>query len=256
MPEVEIGVSDEVLTVRFARPDTLNALSRAMLDQATEAMAKAADDPAIRAVVLTGTGRAFSSGADIADGQPGDPAMIGTLDAGNALVAEIVGLPKPVVAAVNGLAAGIGATIALSCDLVVATRSAYFLLAFVNIGLIPDGGATAIIPAAIGRARAARMALLGERVSAAQAFEWGLVSHLADDADFRGEVDALVATLATGPTAAYARTKDALRQATLGLLPQAHAAERAGQLDMFATADFGEGVAAFRERRAARFSGR
>jgi enoyl-CoA hydratase/carnithine racemase len=254
--ELETGVDGGVLTVRFARPDSLNALSAAMLDEATDALAAAAADPAVRAVVVTGTGRAFSSGADIGEGDPGDPALIGTLDSGNALVAAIVSLPKPVVAAVNGLAAGIGATIALSCDLVVAKRSSYFLLAFVNIGLMPDGGATAIIPAAVGRVRAARMALLGERLPAADALEWGLVSHVVEDEQFDAEVAALAARLAEGPTAAYARTKEALRQASLGLLAQAHAGERAGQLEMFGTADFAEGIAAFRERRAARFTGR
>jgi enoyl-CoA hydratase/carnithine racemase len=228
-----------------------------MLEAATEHIAKAGNDPAVRAILLTGTGRAFSSGADIGgDGEVGGPAATATLDAANALVAAIVEVPKLVVGAVNGLAAGVGATIALSCDLVVAKRSSYFLLAFVNIGLMPDGGASAVLPAAIGRVRAARMALLGERVPAATALEWGLISHLVEDDELDAEVSTLLARLAGGPTVSYARTKAALRQATLSLLPQAHAAERAGQIDLFDTADFAEGVAAFRDRRPARFEGR
>jgi enoyl-CoA hydratase/carnithine racemase len=255
MQELETTTSGGVRTIRFARSDALNALSPAMLDAATDAVAGANDASDVRAIVVTGTGRAFSSGADIADRDIRDPGMVATLEAGNALVSAIVRSPKPVVAAVNGLAAGIGATIALSCDLVVAKRSAYFLLAFVNIGLMPDGGATAIIPAAIGRARAARMALLGERITAPEAFDWGLVSHVVDDAEFDDAVAQLLGRLAAGPTAAYARTKQALGQATLAALPQAHETERAGQLELFVTDDFTEGVTAFRERRTARFIG-
>ena len=156
----------------------------------------------------------------------------------------------------NGLAAGIGATIALACDLVVAGRSSYFLLAFVNIGLMPDGGATALVPAAIGRARAARMAMLGERIPAEQALEWGLISHVTDDEDFDEEVAAVTQRLATGATRAIARTKAALRETGLALLHHAHAVERRGQLELFESADFAEGVAAFREKRTARFEGR
>jgi enoyl-CoA hydratase len=259
---VTADVRDGVLTVRFTRPDVLNALSADMLRTATESVRAAAADDTVRAVLLTGTGRAFSSGADLAPETPGDDPdseqnapQLATLDAAASLVAEIVALPKPVVASVNGLAAGVGATIALSCDLVVAASSAYFLLAFANIGLMPDGGATAIVPAAIGRARAARMALLGERLPAATAFEWGLVSHLVDDADLGTEVAALTAKLAGGATLAYARTKAALTQHTLGDLADTHAIERAGQLALFGTHDFTEGVAAFRERRPATFTG-
>jgi hypothetical protein len=137
---------------------------------------------------------------------------------------------------------------------VIARQSAYFLLAFANIGLMPDGGATALVPAAVGRARAARMALLGERIAAQTAFDWGLISHVVGDDDFDAEVAALTAKLANGPTRAYAHTKVALNLALP--LAQAHATELAGQRELFATDDFAEGILAFHEHRAARFRGR
>ena len=253
--DLETSLADGRLTVRFTRPQALNALTPQMLDDAAERIRAAATDPQVRVVVVTGEGRAFCSGADIVADRGDAAGTTATLDGANALVHAIVHCPKPVVAAVNGLAAGVGATVALSCDLHVVRRSAYLLLAFANIGLMPDGGATAIVPAAIGRARASRMALLAERIPAAQALEWGLVSHVADDDAFDDEVAALVDKLAAGPTLAYGRAKAAIVAATLGTLDQAHALERVGQVALFGTADFAEGTAAFRERRPARFAG-
>ena len=252
--DLDISLDAGRLTVRFTRPQALNALTAAMLEQAAERVRAAATDPEVRVVVVTGEGRAFCSGADIVADR-NDAGITATLDGANALVHAIVHCPKPVVAAVNGLAAGVGATIALSCDLHVVRSSAYLLLAFANIGLMPDGGATAIVPAAVGRARASRMALLADRIPAPQALEWGLVSHVADDDAFDDEVAALVQKLATGPTLAYGRAKAAIVAATLGTLDQAHALERVGQVALFATADFAEGTAAFRERRTANFTG-
>ncbi|MGI8679777.1 MAG: enoyl-CoA hydratase [Jatrophihabitans sp.] len=253
---LEVTTDGGVARLTIARQETLNALSVGLLEEAVAAVRHASADPEVRVIVLTGTGRAFSSGAEL--GRTDDPprGRLATLEAGNALVAAIVGSPKPVVAAVNGLAAGIGATIALSCDLVVAKQSAYFLLAFVNIGLMPDGGATAIVPAAIGRVRAARMAMLGERIPAATALEWGLASHVVDDDTFDAEVEAVVATLATGATQAISRTKAALAATTLALLRQAHDTERTGQLELFETEDHVEGVRAFQGKRPAAFRGR
>ncbi len=253
--ELDLRTRDGVLRVTFTRPEVLNALTAPMLAAATAAVEEAGRDDTVRAVLITAQGRAFSSGADLG-GSEDQRDRTGVLDEANALVAAIVACPKPVVAGVNGLAAGVGATIALSCDLVMARESSYVLLAFANIGLMPDGGATAILPAAIGRTRVARMALLAERVPAAQAFEWGLVSHVVDDDAYDGELEALVATLAGGPTRAYAATKAALAASTLALLEQAQRIERDGQVELFDSTDVAEGVAAFRERRRPRFTGR
>jgi enoyl-CoA hydratase/carnithine racemase len=252
--ELDLETRDTVLRVTFTRPDVLNALTPTMLAEATRAIGEAGHDDGVRAVLLTARGRAFSSGADLG-GSDDTERKTAVLDEANALVAAIVACPKPVVAGVNGLAAGVGATIALSCDLVVARASSYVLLAFANIGLMPDGGATAILPAAIGRVRASRMALLAERIPAAQAFEWGLISHVVDDDAYEQQLEDLLARLAGGPTLAYARTKAALGASTLALLEQAQRLERDGQIELFDSSDVTEGVAAFRERRRPNFTG-
>ena len=192
--------------------------TRALGDDLLAALELAAGDDAVRAVTITGAGRAFSSGADLQAGfattPTGEP-DVGTLlrERYNPIIAAVRDLPKPVLAAVNGPAVGIGCSLALACDLVVARESAYLLLAFVNIGLVPDGGATLLVPARAGMARAAEMALLGERIPARRALEWGLVTRVTADEAFEAEVDALAERLATGPTRAYAGTKRALNAA-------------------------------------------
>lgn len=255
---IRVERAGAVTTVRFARPDALNALDIPALDAAADALEQAAADPAVRVVVLAGEGRAFCVGADIAGMEPGDGdgAVDRSLAAVHRVITSVAEAPKPVVAVVHGPAAGVGASFALACDLVVAAESAYFLLAFANIGLMPDGGATALVAAAVGRARAMRMALLAERLPAPTAFEWGLVSHVVADDALDATVADLVAKLAAGPTGSYARTKAAVRAAALGQLQDALIRERTGQGELVATADFAEGVAAFRERRPARFTGR
>jgi 2-(1,2-epoxy-1,2-dihydrophenyl)acetyl-CoA isomerase len=249
-----------VLRVVLDRAASLNAFDARLAADLRDALAVAAGDDAVRAVVLTGAGRAFSSGADLKAGFEQDPA--GHPDLGTALreryhpvIAGIRELPKPVVAAVNGPAVGIGCSLALACDLVLTAESAYFLLAFVNIGLAPDGGASLLIPARAGHARAAELAMLGERLPAARALEWGLVNRVVPDAELAAEADALAERLAAGPTLAYAAIKRQLnRSAFAGLAGQLEL-EAEVQEELAASADFREGVRAFTERRPAEFRG-
>jgi enoyl-CoA hydratase/carnithine racemase len=245
-----------VLRVTFNRPDTLNALTPQMLTAASQAIEAAGDDPDVRVIVITGAGRAFSSGADLsARADPGYQGGPATIEGVNRLVRALRTVTKPVVAAVNGPAAGGGCSVSLAADFIVARESAYFLLAFANVGLMPDGGATALVPAAIGRARATRMAMLAERIPAPLAVEWGLITQVAPDDAFDSSVDLLVTRLAKGPTAAYAQTKRAFNAATISQLDQAFAVEAAGQSVLTGTADFAEGLAAFVQKRAPDFSG-
>ncbi|MDX1875312.1 enoyl-CoA hydratase [Mycolicibacterium sp. 120266] len=252
-----VELSDGVLSLTLNRPESLNSLSQAMLDGIADAVDQAAADPAVRVVKLAGAGRGFSSGAGISEedtaGQgTGGPDAV--LDAANRAVRSIVALPKPVVAVVQGPAAGVGVSLALSADIVLASENAFFMLAFTKIGLMPDGGASALIAAAIGRIRAQRMALLAERITAAEAYDWGLVTsvHAADALD--DEVAAVLTTLSTGPAVALGKTKQAINAATLTELEAALERERAGQLLLLRSADFREGTAAFQQRRQANFT--
>src|SRR5918997_2310869 len=197
------------LRITLNRPDSMNAWDKQLGADLLAAVREAAADDAVRAVVVTGAGRAFSSGADLRAGF--DPTPEGHPDVETVLhevyhpiITGLRELPKPVVAAVNGPAVGIGCSLALACDLVLATESSYLLLAFVNIGLVPDGGSSVFVPARAGAGRAAAMAMLGERIPAPQASVWGLVDLVAADDTFEAEVDRLAERLATGPTLAYA----------------------------------------------------
>ena len=232
------------------RPEKLNAVNTTMLRELRALLTDAADD-AVRVVLLTGAGRAFCSGGDLTGND-----TAGAVEAANDVVDAIAALPKPVVAGVHGSASGFGCPLALACDLVVAARSATFQLAFTNVGLMPDGGASSLVPASVGRQRAARMALLAEKVPAATAFEWGMISHLADDDNYHAELTAVVQHLAHGPTQAYRWIKQALATATLSELSQVQAIEADGQAALIRTSDFGVGVRAFRDRRRPEFEGR
>jgi len=242
------------------RPDSLNAWTADFGRDLKQVVEGDAADPSVRAVLITGAGRGFSSGADLKEGF--DPAEDGMPDVRKELdelyhpiIAGVRRLEKPVVAAVNGPAVGIGASLAFACDLVLAAESAFFGLAFVNIGLMPDGGSTLFVPAAVGKARAMQMALVGERVEAARALEWGLVNFVHPDDRLAAEANELVERLAKGPTRSYAASKQALNRM---LYPDLD-----GQLDLEAelqhalarTRDFQEGVTAFVQKRDPEFQG-
>lgn len=245
-----------VATITIARPDRLNALSGQTVDELRAAVEETGGSGA-RCLLLTGEGRGFSSGADLAAGS-GLPDDVGaSLEKHfNPLLEALFALPIPVVAAVNGPCAGAGCSLALAADIVVAARSAYFLQAFVNIGLIPDAGATWLLPRLAGRARAMEMMMLGERVPAEQALEWGLISRVVEDEALESEAVALATRLALGPTVALGLIRKLAREAGHSTLSEALAAERAAQREAGRSEDFKAGVAAFLQKRQPRFEGR
>jgi enoyl-CoA hydratase len=254
--DLTVALDDGVLSVTLNRPDTLNSLSLGMLELLGDAVLQAATDPEVKVVRLGGAGRGFCSGAGLSpedqDAKKFDAAAV--LNAANRAVAALVNLPKPAVAEVHGVTAGVGVSLALACDIVLASEKAFFMLAFTKIGLMPDGGASALIAAAVGRIRAMRMALLAERISAAEAYDWGLVSVVYPVDDFDAVADALVAKLGDGPAVALRKTKDAINAATLTELEAALEREKRGQLSLLDAHDFREGTRAFQQRRAANFT--
>ncbi|MEA2149938.1 MAG: hypothetical protein QOD69_1768 [Solirubrobacteraceae bacterium] len=249
-------------TIRLNRPEALNAWNATLGAELLHAVEAVAADDGVRAVCVTGNGRAFSSGADLRDiasrgltpaGHPDVETPLSTVY--HPILTLLRTLPKPVVAAVNGPAAGIGCSLALTCDIVVAAESAYLLLAFVNIGLVPDGGALALVTARAGSGRAAEMAMLGERVTASDARRWGLVNHVLPDHELDEYVSALVDRLAAGPTRSYAGTKRQINAWAYARLAEQLALEARLQQEMVESPDFREGVAAFLDKRAAGFTG-
>ncbi|KUI02300.1 enoyl-CoA hydratase [Mycobacterium sp. IS-3022] len=255
---LSVDLTDGLLAVTLNRPDSLNSLTQPMLATIADTLNQAASDSRVKVVRLGGAGRGFCSGAGISEEDHANPGANGTpadvLDAANRAVRAIVNLPQPVVAAVHGPAAGVGVSLALASDVVLASEKAFFMLAFTKIGLMPDGGASALIAAAIGRIRATRMALLAERIPADQAYDWGLVTAVHPAAEFDSEVDKVIATLKSGPAVALCKTKHAINAATLTEFEGALEREKQGQLSLLDSHDFREGTKAFQQRRHANFS--
>jgi enoyl-CoA hydratase len=256
--DLTVSLDDGVLSVTLNRPNSLNSLTAAMLVTIGDTMKRAGADPRVRVVRLAGGGRGFSSGAGIGDADHANPGASGTpadvLAAANDAIRSIVELPKPVVAVVQGPAAGVGVSLALACDVILASEKAYFLLAFTKIGLMPDGGASALVAASIGRARAMKLALLAERLPAAEAYDAGLVSAVYPPDELDAKVDEVIATLKSGPAVALRLTKQAINAATLTALPGAFERETEGQLGLLDSDDFREGTKAFQQRRTPTFT--
>ena len=253
-----------VATLTINRPERMNALHVGVIAEMIDAVDRVRDDGTARVLVMTGTGRAFCSGADLAGGGAGGGGKSsGPVDAGkvlethfNPLLERLFALPVPFVTAVNGAAAGAGCSYALAGDIVVAGKSAYFLQAFVNIGLVPDVGSTWMLPRLAGKARAQAMMMLGERIPAQTAADWGMIYQVVDDADLMDTVNAIAARLAKGPTRALALIRHGLRHSLDMTLTEALMVERRNQLTAGRSADFGEGVMAFLQKRPAVFTGK
>jgi 2-(1,2-epoxy-1,2-dihydrophenyl)acetyl-CoA isomerase len=259
---VELYRTGAAAKIVLNRPERMNAWSNALSRDLLEVLRDLAGDDAVRAVMLTGAGRAFCSGADLKEGASSAAANDGALDTDGILtrwyhpiVTTIREMPKPVISAVNGPAAGAGLSLALAADLVVAKQSAYFLLAFVNIGLVPDGGSSLLVPSRVGFTRAAEMAMLGERIGAGQALEWGLINQVWPDAELAARAEGLASRLAEGPTSSYAGTKRQLNNWLYQQMGQQLEFEAQIQQEMAASGDFAEGVAAFVQKRPPRFTG-
>lgn len=250
-----------VLTVRLNRPDRLNAFTKPMHKALRAAIQRAHDEPGIRVVLLTGAGRAFCAGQDLGDRDPrrmeGPPDLGHTLDTFyNPTLRLIRALEKPVIAAVNGVAAGAGANMALACDIVLAARSARFIQAFSKIGLTPDAGGSWTLSRLLGEARAKGLALTAEPLSAERAEAWGLIWRAVDDVQLMPEAQALAARLATGPTRGLGLTKMSIQSAATRSFDDQLDVERDLQRIAGRTADYAEGVTAFLDKRTPTFEGK
>jgi enoyl-CoA hydratase len=252
-----VSLADGVLSITMDRPESLNSLTEGMLSGIADTVERAGTDDRVRVVRLGGAGRGFSSGAGISEEDQkgvGARSHAKIIEEANRAVRSIAALPKPAVAVVHGPAAGVGASLALVCDVVLASEKAFFMLAFTKIGLMPDGGASALVAAAVGRIRAMRMALLAERIPASEAYDWGLVTAVHPADTFDAEVDKVLTTLVNGPAVALRKTKEAINAATLTELEGAFGRELAGQSKLVMSNDFKEGTRAFQQRRSPDFT--
>lgn len=256
-----LGIDRGIARLTLNRPDKLNSFNDTMHAELRTALERIDADPGVRVLVLSGAGRAFCAGQDVADpamrAHDGQPPDLGELVERNykPLVLRLENLRVPTLAAVNGVAAGAGASLALACDLVVATRSASFLQAFSRLGLMPDTGGTWFLPQRVGMARAMGLALLAERLPAEQAAAWGLIWQCLDDADFANGIDALAERLAAMPTRALVRTRQAMHAAAGHSLAQQLTLEGGIMRELGQSRDFAEGVQAFLEKRPPLFRG-
>ena len=261
MAPVLVSLDAGVETITLNRPEKLNALTAEMHQRLRDALERAADDAAVRAVLITGAGRGFCTGQDLAerDVSPGAAPIDLSVSLGshyNPLIRRMRALPKPIVCAVNGVAAGAGANIALAADIVIAARSASFVQAFSRIGLVPDSGGTWILPRLVGSARATGLALLAEKLGAEEAERWGLIWKAVDDDQLAAEAQALAARLAQGPTKGYALLKRAMYASPTNSLDAQLDLERDLQREAGLSEDYREGVRAFKEKRDPRFQGK
>jgi len=243
--------------IELNRPERMNAWNNQFSLDLLAAIEEVTANPEMRAVLVTGAGRAFSSGADLKEAAGGGLADVYQIltERYHPLITGIRRMPKPVIAAVNGAAAGIGLSLALACDLVVAAESAYFLLAFVNIGLVPDGGSSLLVPSRVGFTRAAELAMLGERLEARKALDWGLINRVWPDEEFAEQSARLLDRLASGATRSYAGIKRQLNQWLYEQMEAQLEFEAGIQKEMAASGDFAEGLTAFADKRPPRFTG-
>lgn len=258
--QIRLEIEDGVATLTLARPERLNSFTERMHGELREALARVRATSAVRALILTGAGRGFCAGPDLNDRRV--PAGSAPVDLGDSiernykpLVLALRSLPIPVIAAVNGVAAGAGANVALACDVVLAARSAHFIQAFCRLGLIPDAGGTYFLTRRLGSPRALGLALFGDRLPAEQAAAWGLIWRCVDDDELMPTARAMAAQLAAGPTKGYAGTKQAIYAAERQTLEAQLDLERDTQRELGCSTDYREGVAAFLNKRAPRFSG-
>jgi 2-(1,2-epoxy-1,2-dihydrophenyl)acetyl-CoA isomerase len=258
--EIRHEVRDGAAWIRLDRPDKLNALTGRMAEEVIDVLGASADDPAVRCVVVTGEGRGFSAGQDLGEFSARG---LSSLDIAehlrigyNRMIAALVELPKPVLAGVNGVAAGAGLSLALACDVRLASDAATFLQAFVKIGLVPDSGGTWLLPRAVGYGRALELSITGRRVDAEEAVRIGLAHRVVPAESFPGELEGLAASFAEGPTRAIGATKRLLSEAVGSTLAETLEREAMVQAEMAGSPDFAEGVQAFLDKRTARFTGR
>lgn len=258
--KIDLAMSDGLATLTLNAPDKLNAVSRKMIAELKECWEGLAGDSAVRAVLLTGAGRGFCAGADLADPDRDSSA---TADSGAALdkffnpvIRTMRAMPKPIISAVNGVAAGVGMSFVMASDIAIAAKSASFLQAFARIGLLPDGGSTWFLPRLVGDARARALAMLAPQISAEQAKQWGLVWDVVEDADLVKAATEVARRLADGPTLSLARIKEAMNRASTSTLAAQLDVERDFQRELGKSADFKEGVAAFLAKRKPVFKGK